>query len=1039
MENNHFLLGPKPSELYGKHTWKIEKFSQITKRELRGNVFEVGGYKWYILIYPQGCDVCNHLSLFLCVANHDKLLPGWSHFAQFTIAVVNKDSKKSKYSDTLHRFWKKEHDWGWKKFMELTKLFDGFVNEDTLIIKAQVQVLREKADRPFRCLYSQYRRELLRLYMTNVEQICRRFVEERRGKLEKLIEDRARWTSLRTFWMDIDPDTRRNMSRENTDVILKIVVKHFFIEKEVTSTLVMDSLYSGLKALESHSKCIGKKSDTDVMRASIVCIEQDTFILVDDVLPLLERAALEPLPPKDENGPQNRIKDGNCCDDINKDPVEHDERRLTELGWRTLEIFVLAHIFSYKIEVAYQEAVALKRQEELIREEEAAWHAESEQKTKRGTHTKEKKSKKKQSKQKRNNRKAKERERMDQPEREDEPVRSAQNHMQKVHNPNHDTTEDLPLEQVQLKGEKSELLKVAPDVADLVDSVGESLQFDFEERDAGPINWDTDNSEVLAPTEATSSGASSLSPLDGIMIDKARPSGVDDSSSTCSSDSVPSVVTIGSYKGNSFQISKNQKSPGRGTNQRSKRTNQMCNGNHQGDNSPGSAIADVTEHYNASLVSTVTDVELKAVATSLHHNDEASSQKRPSSINQIEKVSKEKAASGQTTCSGSSENSSPTIQIKLDQENTTPEITSIKNASSSSIPEQIDGTMDLSQVASMKPEVGRGTTPKPPEKPTSSQVAMMPRPSSAPLGTDVRSLPPPFPVAQSTHLASSVSAVGHLGSDPTSAAPSYSPRSYRNAIIGNSFPSSSSAYAHPSSQAKSSGALGSSAHMFLPPNERTNFPFSAMGRDLLPNDMPMQWVENSNSSNDLQNLQYYRSNAPSKAREQFLDLQAGSSGRQAPGLLSDDFPHLDIINDLLDEEHGVGKFGKMSSVLPHSMSRQFTFPGEAGALSTTEASISGATCRFERTRSYHENGSQRVYSTFSRGCDSFPGIPQVSPLPYMTNQMDGMIQNQWNIGSSNLSLLGMKSLERESYPYYSPDYSNLACTGYNVFQPPSSH
>ena len=34
----------------------------------------------YILIYPQGCDVCNHLSLFLCVANHDKLLPGSSYF-----------------------------------------------------------------------------------------------------------------------------------------------------------------------------------------------------------------------------------------------------------------------------------------------------------------------------------------------------------------------------------------------------------------------------------------------------------------------------------------------------------------------------------------------------------------------------------------------------------------------------------------------------------------------------------------------------------------------------------------------------------------------------------------------------------------------------------------------------------------------------------------------------------------------------------------------------------------------------------------------
>ncbi|KAM3708173.1 hypothetical protein ACB098_02G078800 [Castanea mollissima] len=74
-----FLLGPKPSELYGKYTWRIEKFSEINKRELRSNQFEIGGYKWYILIYPQGCDFCHHLSLFLCVANHDKLLPGWSH------------------------------------------------------------------------------------------------------------------------------------------------------------------------------------------------------------------------------------------------------------------------------------------------------------------------------------------------------------------------------------------------------------------------------------------------------------------------------------------------------------------------------------------------------------------------------------------------------------------------------------------------------------------------------------------------------------------------------------------------------------------------------------------------------------------------------------------------------------------------------------------------------------------------------------------------------------------------------------------------
>lgn len=101
------------------------------------------------------------------------------------------------------------------------------------------------------------------------------------------------------------------MSRENTEVILKVVVKHFFIEKEVTSTLVMDSLYSGLKALEGQTKCKKGKvlaSDAEEMPAPIVRVEKDMFLLVDDVLQLLERAAVEPLPPKDEKGPQNRTK-----------------------------------------------------------------------------------------------------------------------------------------------------------------------------------------------------------------------------------------------------------------------------------------------------------------------------------------------------------------------------------------------------------------------------------------------------------------------------------------------------------------------------------------------------------------------------------------------------------------------------------------------------------------------------------------------------------------------------------------------------------
>lgn len=39
----------------------------------------------YILVYPAGCDVCNHLSLFLCVADYDKLLPGMAAILQYSM------------------------------------------------------------------------------------------------------------------------------------------------------------------------------------------------------------------------------------------------------------------------------------------------------------------------------------------------------------------------------------------------------------------------------------------------------------------------------------------------------------------------------------------------------------------------------------------------------------------------------------------------------------------------------------------------------------------------------------------------------------------------------------------------------------------------------------------------------------------------------------------------------------------------------------------------------------------------------------------
>ncbi|XP_021644812.2 TNF receptor-associated factor homolog 1a isoform X2 [Hevea brasiliensis] len=982
--------GPKPSELYGKYTWKIEKFSQINKRELRSDEFEVGGYKWYILIYPQGCDVCNHLSLFLCVANHDKLLPGWSHFAQFTIAVVNKDPKKSKYSDTLHRFWKKEHDWGWKKFMELSKVSDGFLDAaDTLIIKAQVQVI-----------------------------------------------------SFCAFWLGIDQNARRRMSRERTDVILKVVVKHFFIEKEVTSTLVMDSLYSGLKALEGQTKSKkgrAKLLDTEEMPAPIVLVEKDMFVLVDDVLLLLERAAMEPLPPKDEKGPQNRTKDGNSGEDFNKDSIERDEKRLTELGRRTVEIFVLAHIFNHKIEVAYQEAVALKRQEELIREEEAAWLAESEQKAKRGGAEKEKKSKKKQAKQKRNNRKGRHKGR-------DERSNAEVFDKIREENPSNVKKDSIVVEMKPVV-DKPDILEDVSDVSDSADGAAEVLQLDSEDRDASPVNWDTDTSEVHPPTEASSSGVSGLSSIPNGTVEKRSTSAMDDSSSTCSTDSVPSVVNNGSYTGNSYSSYQCVKSPSRGKHLQGKGT------------SDGSWTTEMDNHLSAPPVdagdlnevtgsSKAVECEPEAIVHGSQDRimwteqhvvkkvvEEVIPQKKLSTkdLVDVERSFKEMATipSSRSPPRSPPKNLQSTVLLKSENRSSTaidPSVQSKK--ASSNCAQQVDKAVppmiSLQNIGMSKPETQNTSTSKLSEKPMLQQVPVMSRPCSAPLIPGPRPAAPVVSMVQASPLlARSVSATGWLGPDPSPINHNYAPLSYRNAIVGNPVGTSSGGFTHansaslgvnlPSAHAQPPALV--SAPMFLPQSSdrvdlnsrQSGFPLGMVTQDVLQNGP--QRMESSQ------------------------------------GVVTDEFPHIDIINELLDDEHCIGKVAEASSVFqslnngPHFLNRQCSFPGDVG-ISGELASSASSSCRFERARSHRDGGFQRSYSSFGTHFETIREfIPQANPLPYANGHVDGLITNQWQVSGTDLSLVGMRNTEGDGSPYFSPEYPNLACgsNGYAVFRPSNGH
>ena len=72
---------------------------------------------------------------------------------------------------------------------------------------------------PFRCLDAQYRRELVRVYLTNVETICRKFVDERRGALTRLRDNSA---GLRLFWASLEPHQRLSLASERGEVLLKV-------------------------------------------------------------------------------------------------------------------------------------------------------------------------------------------------------------------------------------------------------------------------------------------------------------------------------------------------------------------------------------------------------------------------------------------------------------------------------------------------------------------------------------------------------------------------------------------------------------------------------------------------------------------------------------------------------------------------------------------------------------------------------------------------------------------------------------------------
>jgi len=80
-------------------------------------------------------------------------------------------------------------------------------------------ICRDRPSLPFRCLDPQYRRELVRVYLTNVEGICRRFVDEKRESLLRMKETTA---SFKAYWASQTANDKKALVQHKGSDMLKV-------------------------------------------------------------------------------------------------------------------------------------------------------------------------------------------------------------------------------------------------------------------------------------------------------------------------------------------------------------------------------------------------------------------------------------------------------------------------------------------------------------------------------------------------------------------------------------------------------------------------------------------------------------------------------------------------------------------------------------------------------------------------------------------------------------------------------------------------
>ncbi|EXB80281.1 Ubiquitin carboxyl-terminal hydrolase 12 [Morus notabilis] len=129
------------------YTIKLQSFSLLMKNSIdryASNQFEAGGYKWNLVIYPNGNKSRNNISLST-----------WQWPKRIPSKPVGKFMPFSDVEGKERRFHRMKLEWGFDQFISLKVLNDsanGFLVDDTCVLGAEVFVCKERSTGKGECL-----------------------------------------------------------------------------------------------------------------------------------------------------------------------------------------------------------------------------------------------------------------------------------------------------------------------------------------------------------------------------------------------------------------------------------------------------------------------------------------------------------------------------------------------------------------------------------------------------------------------------------------------------------------------------------------------------------------------------------------------------------------------------------------------------------------------------------------------------------------------------------------------------------------------